>query len=89
MTPELSHRLADALQHRNTPEERITIVEAAEAAEVFEDLPEVIQALVIQLESRPMPDPAPADLPAPTRIEDLTEEDLLNGGMAGAILASR
>ena len=90
MSPELSRRAAEALQHRNTPDERLAIVDAIDSgAQEFEDLPEHIQALIVELESRPLPDAPPADQPAPTRIADLTPEDTLNGGMAGAILASK
>lgn len=54
MSPELSRRLADALnQHRVTFQEREQVVGAVRSTEEFVDLPLDIQQLVKDIEGRP------------------------------------
>ncbi len=54
MTPDLSHRLGDALgQHTVTVDERETVSTATLTAETWDDLPGQVQALVVEIEDRP------------------------------------
>lgn len=56
MTPYLSRRLGRALnQHQATLNERAVVVEAAQKAETWDDLPAAMQALVVDIEGRPGP----------------------------------
>ena len=90
ISPELSRRIAAAMQHAMTPDERGDIVDAVDDsdAETLEGLPEDIQALVIALEGRPFPTlEAVGVIPYPTAegSEDFPEE----ASMADAILAAQ
>lgn len=54
MTPELFHRLARAVDVGGaSPEQRERVVDAAQYARTFEDLPDSVQDLVLQLETPP------------------------------------
>lgn len=87
--PELSRRIAAAMQHDMTVDERGAIVDAvidSDAVEL-EDLPDDIQALVIALEARPYPNlDAVAPIPYPN--EEGGEVTPGEPTMADAILAA-
>lgn len=52
--PDLSLRLGRALgRHDVQPSERATVVDAAREADLWDDLPADIQALIEEIESRP------------------------------------
>lgn len=55
MTPELSRRVGRAVsEHWVTFDERDRVIRAAERAEQWGDLPPDIQALILDIESRPL-----------------------------------
>lgn len=86
---ELSHRLAAAMQHEMTPDERGMIVDAVEDPDVveFADLPGNIQALVRTLEARAMPDfHGVPDIPYPDAEGGEAEANVPS--MAEAIMAA-
>jgi hypothetical protein len=54
MTPELSRRLGTALGKKHvTTEERSAVVDAADSAETWDDLPPAVRQLVTEIEARP------------------------------------
>lgn len=90
ISPELSRRLADALQHEHTPDERFLITDTVDADETivdFGDLPEEIQQLVKVLERRAIPDGS--DVPyIPYPNEEGAEVNLDDSTMGDAIMAA-
>lgn len=71
MTPQLSRRLARALDvGEASPQERTLVVDAAQGARTFDDLPADVRALVVRLET------PPAGLDTPTVDDpDALDED--------------
>lgn len=90
ISPELSHRLADALMHQHTPDERFLITDTVDADEAivdFADLPAEIQELVKVMEKRAVPDGS--DVPyIPVPDEEGAEVDLNDSTMGDAIMAA-
>ncbi|MET0904308.1 MAG: hypothetical protein ABWZ52_13800 [Acidimicrobiales bacterium] len=87
--PELSRRIAAAMQHDMTPEERGVITDALADSDALElnELPEDVAALVEALEKRPYPNlDEVATIPYPT--PEGAEWDAAVPTMADAILAT-
>ncbi len=90
MDPDLSQRLAAALQHQCTLDEEAFVVTAASDPDVefWEDLPQEVRDLVVVLEQRPLPNlDGVGEIPYPTAVG--SEEGAPAMTVADAILAAQ